>query len=33
MTGQINGTGAIDYLRQGQPETISEALKARGFKP
>jgi hypothetical protein len=33
MTGQVNGTGAIDFLRQGQPEAISDALKARGFKP
>lgn len=33
MTGQINGTGAIDYLKQGQTESIASTLKTRGFKP
>jgi hypothetical protein len=33
MTGQINGTGAIDFLKQGQSETIAQTLKSRGFKP
>lgn len=32
-TGQINGSGAIDYLKQGQSESISSTLKSRGFKP
>ena len=32
MTGQINGTGAIDFLKQGQSETIAQTLKSRGFK-
>lgn len=32
-TGQINGTGAIDFLKQGQSEAISSTLKERGFKP
>jgi hypothetical protein len=32
-TGQINGTGAIDFLKQGQSETIATVLKSRGFKP
>ena len=31
MTGQINGTGAIDYLKQGQSEEIAKTLKSRGF--
>ena len=33
MTGQINGTGAIDFLKQGQTELIAATLKSRGFKP
>ncbi len=33
MTGQINGTGTIDYLKQGQSESIAATLKSRGFKP
>ena len=33
MTGQINGTGAIDFLKQGQTEAITATLKSRGFKP
>lgn len=33
MTGQINGTGAIDFLKQGQSESIATTLKERGFKP
>jgi hypothetical protein len=32
-TGQINGNGVIDYLKQGQPEEIAKTLKQRGFKP
>jgi hypothetical protein len=31
-TGQINGTGAIDFLKQGQSEAIAQTLKSRGFK-
>jgi hypothetical protein len=33
VTGQINGTGAIDYVKAGQAETIIATLKSRGFKP
>jgi hypothetical protein len=33
MTGQINGSGAVDFLKQGQSETIAQTLKSRGFKP
>ena len=33
MTAQINGTGAIDFLKQGQTEAIAASLKSRGFKP
>ena len=33
MTGQINGAGAVDFLKQGQTEAISGTLKSRGFKP
>ena len=33
MTGQINGSGAVDFLKQGQSETIVQTLKSRGFKP
>ena len=32
-TGQVNGTGAIDFLKQGQSEAIAATLKSRGFKP
>ena len=32
-TGQINGTGAIDYVKQGDIAAISTILKGRGFKP
>jgi len=32
-TGQINGTGAIDYVRQGDMGAIVATLKQRGFKP
>ena len=32
-TGQVNGTGAIDFLKQGQTEAITATLKSRGFKP
>jgi hypothetical protein len=31
-TGQINGTGAIDFVRQGSTESIANILKSRGFK-
>lgn len=31
MTGQINGTGTIDYLKQGQAEEIAKTLISRGF--
>ena len=31
-TGQINGTGAIDYVRQGDTAAIVTMLKQRGFK-
>gem|GEM_PF-490297 len=33
MTGQINGTGAVDFLKQGQTEAIAATLKSRGFNP
>jgi hypothetical protein len=33
LTGQINGTGAIDYVKSGQAEAMVAALKARGLKP
>ena len=33
MTAQINGTGAVDFLKQGQTEAIADTLKSRGFKP
>ena len=33
MTGQINGTGAVAFLKQGQTEAIAATLKSRGFKP
>jgi hypothetical protein len=32
-TGQINGTGAIDFVKQGSTESIAQILKARGLKP
>ena len=32
MTGQINGTGAVDFLKQSQTEAIASTLKSRGFK-
>ncbi len=32
LTGQINGTGAIDYVKQGHTETIAQTLRTRGFK-
>ena len=32
-TGQVNGAGAIDFLKQGQTEAIAATLKSRGFKP
>lgn len=31
-TGQINGTGAIDYVKQGSTESIAKILQSRGFK-
>ncbi len=31
-TGQINGTGAIDFVKQGSTEAIAAILKSRGFK-
>ena len=31
-TGQINGAGAIDYVKQGHIDTIAQILKSRGFK-
>lgn len=31
-TGQINGYGAIDYVKQGDPAAIVATLKQRGFK-
>ena len=33
MTAQINGAGAVDWLKQGQTEGIAATLKSRGFKP
>lgn len=30
-TAQINSSGAVDYLKQGQSESISATLKTRGF--
>ena len=33
MTAQINGAGAVDFLKQGQTEAIAASLKSRGFKP
>jgi hypothetical protein len=33
MTAQINGAGAVDFLKQGQTEAIAATLKSRGFKP
>ena len=33
VTGQINGTGAVDYIKVGQGEAIANILKSRGFKP
>ena len=33
MTGQINGANAVDFLKQGQTESIAATLKSRGFKP
>ena len=33
MTAQINGAGAVDYLKQGQTEAIAATLKSRGFTP
>ena len=33
MTGQINGANAVDWLKQGQSESIAATLKSRGFKP
>jgi len=32
MTAQINGAGAVDFLKQGQTEAIAQNLKSRGFK-
>jgi hypothetical protein len=32
-TSQINGRGASDWVRSGQPEQIAAKLKQRGFKP
>ena len=32
-TGQINGSGAIDYVKQGDTTAIVATLKQRGFKP
>ena len=32
-TAQINSSGAVDYLKQGQTESIASTLKTRGFKP
>lgn len=31
-TGQINGTGAIDFVKQGSTETIIKILQSRGLK-
>jgi hypothetical protein len=31
-TGQINGFGAVDYVRQGDTSAIVHDLKQRGFK-
>ena len=31
-TAQINGYGAADWVRTGQPEQIAAKLTARGFK-
>lgn len=33
VTGQINGTGAVDFVKVGQAESIANVLKSRGFKP
>ena len=33
MTGQINGTGAVGFLKQGQTESIAATVISRGFKP
>lgn len=32
-TAQINGTGAVDFIKVGQTEAIASILKSRGFKP
>ena len=32
-TGQINGTGAIDFVKQGDTAAITKTLIRRGFKP
>ena len=31
-TGQINGSGAIDFVRQGETDVIVKILKVRGLK-
>ena len=31
-TGQINGYGAIDYVRQGQAQQINATMTSRGFR-
>ena len=33
VTGQINGAGAVDFVKVGQAESIATILKSRGFKP
>ena len=32
-TGQINGTGAIDFVKQGDIAAITKTLMGRGLKP
>lgn len=32
-TGQINGSGAIDYVKQGDISAITKTLTGRGLKP
>lgn len=32
-TAQVNGTGAMDWVRSGQPEQVAAKLKQRGFRP
>ena len=32
-TGQINGTGAIDFVKQGDTAAITKTLTGRGLRP